>query len=95
MPQGGEGAARARGCITHPDKTQDAVIYLGGDTQIIATFGRNLAKWVNMVLEEAYVHPHPSRGTPLPPDNTTGAALAMQTTGDTPAPVTDAKDVYY
>tara|TARA_B110000046_G_scaffold169499_1_gene188657 strand:- start:966 stop:1148 length:183 start_codon:yes stop_codon:yes gene_type:complete len=60
----------------------------------VATFGRNLTKWVNPALEEPHVSPDLNNEALLPPDDTTGATLVMQTTGDIPTALIDTYCAY-
>lgn len=53
------------------------MIYFRGDIQIITKLGRDLPKWVNLVLEGAHVTSHPSRGARLPLDDSAEATLVM------------------
>jgi len=88
MPQGTEGVDSVTGCVRRAYEAQGAVIYLRDDNWIMATFGQNLSKWVNPVLEGSHVYPDPTDETLLLPDDTTGVALVMQTTRGIPTTLT-------
>ena len=82
LPKGLEEATSVAGDTRRAYEAQGRVICLTNGTYIMITFGRNFAKLVNLALEGPHVCSDPVHETLLLSDDTTGAALVTQSTGD-------------